>query len=85
MNEKLKVIIENNQSVMKIPTGVRMLIRRCCKAVLALEGFTDSAEISVTIVDDAKVDILLNILHEMDLATPKLGLRAFVWTIEKSI
>ena len=60
MNEKLKVIIENNQSVMKIPTGVRMLIRRCCKAVLALEGFTDSAEISVTIVDDATI-------HELNL------------------
>lgn len=60
MNEKLKVIIKNNQSVMKIPTGVRMLIRRCCKAVLALEGFTDSAEISVTIVDDATI-------HELNL------------------
>lgn len=39
----------------------------------------------MTIVDDAKVDTLLGILHEMDLATPKLGLRAFVWTIEKTI
>ena len=39
----------------------------------------------MTIVDDAKVDTLLGILHEMDLATPKLGLRAFVWIIEKTI
>ena len=52
MNEKLRVIIDNQQNVMKIPTGVRMLVRRCCKAVLANEGFTDSAEISVTFVDD---------------------------------
>ena len=47
MNEKLRVIIDNKQNVMKIPTGVRMLVRRCCKAVLANEGFTDIAEISV--------------------------------------
>ena len=36
-------------------------------------------------VDDDKVDGLLKDLHEMDLATEKLGLRAFVWNIEKSI
>ena len=36
-------------------------------------------------VDDDKVDIILEKLHAMDLATEKLGLRAFVWNIEKSI
>ncbi len=60
MNEKLRVIIDNQQNVMKIPTGVRMLVRRCCKAVLAKEGFTDPAEISVTFVDDEKI-------HELNL------------------
>ena len=60
MNEKLKVIIDNKQNVMKIPTGVRMLIRRCCKAVLVHEGFTDLAEISVSIVDDETI-------HELNL------------------
>lgn len=39
----------------------------------------------ITMVDDNRVDNILEKLHEMDLATPKLGLRAFVWTIEKSI
>jgi len=39
----------------------------------------------ITVVEDNRVDIILEKLHEMDLATPKLGLRAFVWTIEKSI
>ena len=37
--EKLKVIISNRQKQVKIPTGVRMLIRRCCHAVLLLEHF----------------------------------------------
>ena len=39
----------------------------------------------ITMVDDAKVDTVLDFLHEMDVATPKLGLRAFVWAIEKTI
>lgn len=39
----------------------------------------------ITFVEDHRVDSVLEKLHEMDLATPKLGLRAFVWDIEKSI
>lgn len=39
----------------------------------------------ITIVEDSRVDIVLDKLHEMDVATPKLGLRAFVWDVEKSI
>lgn len=39
----------------------------------------------VSIVPDEKVDSLLEKLHEMDKATEQLGLRAFVWNIEKAI
>lgn len=39
----------------------------------------------ITFVEDQRVDTVLEKLHEMDIATPKLGLRAFVWDIEKSI
>ncbi|KAA6333103.1 hypothetical protein EZS27_018447 [termite gut metagenome] len=39
----------------------------------------------ITIVDDTKVDSLLKSLEEMDKKTERLGLRAFVWNIEKSI
>ena len=39
----------------------------------------------ITMVDDAKVDPLLEALHKMDVETEQLGLRAFVWNIEKSI
>ena len=39
----------------------------------------------ITIVDDSRVGIVLDKLHEMDLATPKLGLRAFTWPIEQTI
>lgn len=39
----------------------------------------------ITIVEDHRVDPLLDILHKMDKATERLGLRAFVWNIEKTI
>lgn len=55
MTDKIKVIISNKQKTVKIPTGVRMLVRRCCNAVLAMEQFEGSAEISVSFVDDAEI------------------------------
>ncbi|WP_106827848.1 PG0541 family transporter-associated protein [Parabacteroides pacaensis] len=39
----------------------------------------------VTIIEEEKVDILLDLLHKMDKQTEALGLRAFVWNVEKSI
>lgn len=62
MNGKLRVITTDSQNVMKIPTGVRMLIRRCCNAVLTYENFEGPAEISVTIVDDETIRAL-NLKH----------------------
>lgn len=59
MSDKIKVIITNDQREIKIPTGVRMLIRRCCNAVLVNENFEGSAEISVRFVDD-------EIIHELN-------------------
>lgn len=60
MKDRIKVIITNNQKTVRIPTGVRMLIRRCCNAVLIGEEFKGSAEISVTIVDNTEI-------HELNL------------------
>ena len=62
MKDKIKVIITNDQNSVKIPTGIRMLIRRCCNAVLVNESFKGSAEISVTIVDDDAIHAL-NLQH----------------------
>jgi probable rRNA maturation factor len=58
MMEKVKVIIKNNQTEVKIPTGIRLLLRRCCNAVLIMEGFKDSAEISITFVDSEQIHLL---------------------------
>ena len=39
----------------------------------------------ITFVDDDRVEPLLASLRQIDLNTPKLGLRAFVWDVEKTI
>lgn len=73
MNGKIKVITKNAQNVMKIPTGVRMLIRRSCNAVLTNEGFEGDAEISVTIVDDERIRELNKQYRNIDKSTDVLS------------
>ena len=58
--DKIKVNIENQQKAITVPTGVRLLIRRCCHAVLDLEGFEGSAEVDVSLVDNPRI-------HEINL------------------
>ena len=41
MTERVKVLISNRQKDVKIPSGIRLLIRRCCHAVLIAENFQD--------------------------------------------
>lgn len=53
--DKIKVNIENKQKAVKVPTGVRLLIRRCCHAVLQLENFSGSAEVDVSLVDNEQI------------------------------
>ncbi len=50
-----KVLISNKQKAVKIPSGLRILIRRSCNAVLELEGFYEPAEVSVTFVDNEEI------------------------------
>lgn len=52
MADKLRVVITDSQKEVRIPTGIRMLIRRCCHAILETEGFKGSAEIGITFTDD---------------------------------
>ena len=77
MTEKVKVIIANEQKAVKIPTGIRMLVRRCCHAVLEQENFDGSAEISVSFVDNEQIHKLnkeyRNIDRETDVLSFPLG------------
>ena len=69
--DKIKVVIENKQKTVRIPTGVRLLIRRCCHA--ALEGFKGSAEIGVSIVDDDQIRQINNEHRKIDSTTDVLS------------
>jgi probable rRNA maturation factor len=53
--EKLKVYIDNRQKKIKIPSGLRLLVRRSCNATLIYEEFEGRAEVNVTFVDDAQI------------------------------
>lgn len=53
-----KVYITNKQKVVKVPSGLRILIRRSCNAVLELEKFSEPAEVSVTFVDNEEISKL---------------------------
>ena len=39
----------------------------------------------ISMVEDDRVDGILQALHDRDVKAPELGLRAFVWQIEKMI
>lgn len=73
MKEKIKVIISNEQKAVKIPTGVRLLVRRCCNAVLTFEDFNEPAEISVTFVDDERIHELNRKYRNVDRSTDVLS------------
>ena len=71
--DKIKVNIENKQKAVKIPTGVRLLIRRCCHAVLELEGFEGSAEVDVSLVDNQQIHAINREQREIDAPTDVLS------------
>ena len=73
MSRKVKVVITNDQKTVKIPKGMRLLIRRCCTAVLVMEEFPQDAEISVTIVDNEKIKELNKKYRDIDSETDGLS------------
>lgn len=73
MSSKIKVEITNEQKEFRIPTGVRLLVRRCCTAVLVHENFEGPAEVSVTFVDDERIHQLNKEFRDIDRATDVLS------------
>ena len=71
--DKIRVIISDRQKEVKIPTGIRMLIRRCCNAVLKMENFQGSAEVSVSLVDNKYIQNLNRQYREKDMPTDVLS------------
>ena len=50
-----KVVITNSQTKEKIPSGMRLLIRRCCNAVLNKEKILSPVEISISLIDNEEI------------------------------
>ena len=38
----------------------------------------------ITIIEDDKVDVLLETVHKLDMRNKEIGVKAFVWNIEKT-
>ena len=72
-----RVLITDEQKEIPLPRGTKLLVRRCCKAVLAEEKMDGKAEISVTFVDNAAIHELnkqhRNIDRETDVLSFPLG------------
>ena len=71
--DKIKVMIENRQKDVKIPTGLRLLVRRTCNAILTLEKFEGHAEISVSFVNDEQIQELNLKFRGKDISTDVLS------------
>ncbi len=72
-----KVLITNRQHKVKIPSGIRLLVRRCCNAVLKHEDFTIPAEISVSFVDNEEIKQINKDFREKDVPTDVLSFPLF--------
>ena len=68
-----KVLITNDQNVVTVPSGLRILIRSSCNAVLDFEHFDGPAEISVTFVDNNRIHELNREYRDKDSATDVLS------------
>ncbi len=70
---RVKVMISSDQKAVKLPKGIRPLIRKCCQAVLAEENFNDPAEVSVLFVDDHEIQRLNRLYRDKDKPTDVLS------------
>lgn len=70
---KIKVMIRNNQKHIKLPVGLRLLVRKCCQAVLVTEKFDHDAEVSVSFVDNKEIRQLNKLYRNKDKSTDVLS------------
>lgn len=71
--DKIKVNISDRQKAVKLPVGMRMLLRRSCAAVLSLEEFGAPAEVNIMIVDNEQIHEMNRNFRDIDRATDVLS------------
>ena len=69
----IKVNIVSHKKSIKLPTGTRLLIRKACNATLEFEGFSEQAEVDVTLVNDEEIKVINNEHRGIDSATDVLS------------
>ena len=75
--DRTKVTIVNKQKEVKIPTGIRMLCRRACAAVLKGEGIVGNVEIDISFVNDEEILRLNKDFRNIDASTDVLSFPLF--------
>ena len=71
--DKIRVNINNKQKEVKIPTGLRMIVRRCCNAVLKIEEIKGDIDVSVSFVNNEEIKELNKKYRNKDCATDVLS------------
>ncbi len=71
--EKVKIYYDNRQKKVKIPKGLKLLLRRVCQATLSEEKFEGNAEVSLSFVDNEQIRELNSLYRNKDTATDVLS------------
>ena len=69
----VKINFLNKQRLIPLPNGTKALIRNACKSVLKIEGFTESAEINISFVDDESIRQINKEFRNIDKSTDVLS------------
>lgn len=73
MMEKAKVHITDNQKTVKLPAGIKLLIRKACNAVLIQEEFPGNADVWVNLVSEEDIHALNKQHRDVDSPTDVLS------------
>ncbi len=68
-----KVNIINSQKVIKIPTGTKLLVKKCCIATLQRERFPHNVEVSISFTDNEGIRELNSSFRNKNIATDVLS------------
>lgn len=74
---KTRIYIENEQHLYKCDFGLKHLLHSAIRATLDYEGFDRSAEVSVTLVDNAAIHVLNREQRGVDRPTDVLSFPLF--------
>lgn len=69
----IKVNITDKQKKVKLPVGTRLLLRKACTATLKEEGFTEPAEVDISLVTDAQIQEINSEFRDIDSSTDVLS------------